>query len=316
MDSGGGKSAPPVPTLEALKLPPLAPLFDHPIRDTSICVGHDGAYYLTGTTGAPDWWGVTGDLQVWRSPDLKTWSPVVQRPRTRTVVWNIDREGTWEKRIPIRDGAPFRPLWAPEIHFLKGTYWLTYSIPFGVGGGLLKSTTGKPEGPYLSMSPDKPLVDAIDLALFEDDDGKVYLIYGGGNIRQLNEQMNGFVGEAHKFKPAGADRIGFEGTFVFKANGKYHITGAEFVNNPDGRSHDYHCYAAVSDSLFGPYSARYLAIPHAGHNSFFKDQTGKWWATFFGNSVNAPFKERAAILPIEFAPDGRFRPVLPKIAAP
>jgi hypothetical protein len=38
------------------KLPPLKPLFDYPIRDTSICVGHDGAYYLTGTTGAPDWW--------------------------------------------------------------------------------------------------------------------------------------------------------------------------------------------------------------------------------------------------------------------
>ena len=24
------------------------------------------------------------------------------------MVWNIDRHGTWEKRIPTRDGAPFR----------------------------------------------------------------------------------------------------------------------------------------------------------------------------------------------------------------
>ena len=47
------------------------------------------AYYLAGTTGYPDWWSVTGDIQVWRSEDLKTWAPVVQKPRNRTVVWNV-----------------------------------------------------------------------------------------------------------------------------------------------------------------------------------------------------------------------------------
>ena len=32
-------------------LPLLKPLFDYPLRDTSICLGPDGVYYLTGTTG-------------------------------------------------------------------------------------------------------------------------------------------------------------------------------------------------------------------------------------------------------------------------
>lgn len=83
------------------------PLFDYPIRDTSVCVGHDGAYYLTGTTGAPDWWAVTSDIQVWRSEDLQHWKPVSSKPRERSLVWNGDREGTWEKRIPSAMVCPF-----------------------------------------------------------------------------------------------------------------------------------------------------------------------------------------------------------------
>lgn len=297
----------PVETAPLPKLPPLRPLFEHPVRDTSICVGHDGAYYLTGTTGWPDMWAVTGDIQVWRSEDLQTWSPVVTAPRARSVVWNADREGTWEKRIPLRDGAPFRPIWAPEIAFIKGNYWICYSIPLGVGAGILRSTTGRPEGPYEQVFKDGPVVDAIDLALFEDGDGKVYLIWGRGNIRELNADLNGFVGEGWKLTPSDSDRIGFEGTFVFKANGRYYITGAEFVANPDGGGGaDYNCYAAAGDSLRGPFGEKFLAIPHAGHNSFFRDRDGRWWATFFGNDPRAPFRERPAILQIEFLPDGRF----------
>lgn len=297
----------PVETSPLPELPPIRPLLDYPLRDTSICLGHDGAYYLTGTTGAPDMWAVTSNIQVWRSEDLATWTPVVQKPRTRTVVWNIDREGTWEKRIPLRDGAPFRPLWAPEIAFIRGNYWICYSIPLGVGGGLLKSTTGKPEGPYEAVFKDAPAVQAIDLALFADDDGKVYLVWGAGNIQEMNAEMNGFVGEAWKLKPANADRIGFEGAFVFKAHGKYYITGAEFAANPSGGTGaDYSCYAAVGDSLRGPFGDKFLAIPHGGHNSFFQDKAGNWWGTFFGNDPRAPFRERAAILLLEFRADSTF----------
>lgn len=291
-------------------LPSIKPLFDYPLRDTSIARGHDGAYYLTGTTGYPDWWGVTGDIQVWRSEDLQSWAPVVRKPRERSVVWNADRDGTWEKRVPLRDGAPFRPMWAPEIAYLKGTYWIGYSMPFGVGGGLIKSTTGKPEGPYVAMFRDGPVVNAIDLSLFEDDDGRVYLIWGAGNIREMNTKLDGFVGDGWKLKPADAERIGFEGTFVFKANGKYYITGAEFVRDPLNRpgGEDYHCYAAVGDSLRGPFGPRFLAIPHGGHNSFFRDAENHWWATIFGNDPRAPFQTRPGAMRIEFLPDGRFRP--------
>ena len=72
-------------------LPPMKPLFDFPLRDTSICVGPDKTYYLTGTTGDPKhWWHTNeGMIRVWKSTDLKKWEPLGS-------VWRID-EGTWQK---------------------------------------------------------------------------------------------------------------------------------------------------------------------------------------------------------------------------
>jgi beta-xylosidase len=289
---------------ENMKLPKdFKPLFDYPIRDVSICVGPDGLYYLTGTTGYPDWWAVTGDIQIWKSSDLKEWTPIITEPRKRTTVWNIDRNGTWQKVIKNRDGAPFRPLWAPEIHFMKDTFWITYCIP-RLGNGLLKSTSGKAEGPYITaLNDDQPISEEIDASLFQDDNGSVYYVYGDGKVGLLKEDMSGLAEDMKLLKPANYKHVGFEGAFLFKENGRYYLAAADFV---DG---DYHCYVASSDHIYGPYGDRYLAVPHGGHNIFFKDKSGQWWSTFFGNDKNSPFIERPGILKIEFDVDGRIRPV-------
>ncbi|WP_123535029.1 family 43 glycosylhydrolase [Halosimplex salinum] len=281
----------------------VEPLFDYPVRDTSICRGPDDTYYLTGTTGAPDWWGVTGDLRVWQSPDLERWEPVVTEPRERSVVWSVDRQGTWQRQIQERDGAPFRPLWAPEIHYLRDTFWITYSIPW-LGNGVLKSTSGEARGPYESaIEPDLPISGDIDASLFEDDDGTVYFVCGNGKIAPMNEELTGITEDLTHLAPANAEEVGFEGAFLFRAAGRYHLAAADFV---DG---DYHCYVASADDLYGPYGDRYLAIPHGGHNVFFRDAAGDLWSTFFGNDENAPFRERPAALRVEFDDDGRIRPL-------
>ncbi|MGM0883778.1 MAG: family 43 glycosylhydrolase [Bacillota bacterium] len=279
------------------------PLFDYPLRDTSICLGGDGFYYMTGTTGYPDWWAVTGDIQIWKSEDLANWTPLITEPRKRTTVWNVDRDGTWQKTITFRDGAPFRPLWAPEIHYLKGTYWLTYSLP-RLGNGLLRSISGKPEGPYADALDSKvPISLAIDASLFQDDDGQVYYLCDNGKIARMNDEMTGLAEELRLLQPANAEHVGFEGTYLFKANGRYYLAGAEFING------EYHCMAASAEHVYGPYSDRYIAIPHGGHNMFFQDKNGGWWSTFFGNDPHAPFQERPAILRIEFDEDHRIRPM-------
>ena len=251
----------------AIKLPDnLKPIIDCPMRDAAISRGPDSTYYLTGTTGYPDWWNLTSDIKVWKSKDLKSWVPVVEKPRLRATVWNVDREGTeGQRKGTIRKGEFFRPVWAPEINYVKNNFWLTFCIP-GWGNTILKSTTGRPEGPYINaLANDVPLNTQIDASLFEDEDGKVYSVVGAGIVTPLKDDLSGASGPSKLAKPANAKHVGFEGAFLFKANGKYHMAAAEFVNG------DYHCFVASADKIYGPYGIRYLAIPHGGHNTFFKD---------------------------------------------
>ena len=104
--------------------------------------------------------------------------------------------------------------------------------------------------------------------------------------------------------------MGFEAAFVFKIKGRYYLSCAEFIND------EYHCMVASADSLAGPWSDRTLAIPHGGHNMFFKDKDGQWWSTFFGNDKNAPFIEKPGILRVEFDKAGQIHPLLRPMTRP
>ncbi|MCF7732902.1 MAG: family 43 glycosylhydrolase [Akkermansiaceae bacterium] len=270
-------------------VPRLKPLFDFPVRDTCVCVGPD-AYYLIGTTGAPSWWVTNEGIRIWKSKDLKDWEPM-------GLVWSFAKDLTWQKKQGDRQA-----IWAPEMHFINGTYWISYCVNYA-GTGILKSTSGKPEGPYLDIKEDGPLTGEIDASLFQDVDGKVYFVYQNGKIARMKDDLTGLAGEPRLLKPANAAQVGFEGAYLFRTNDRYYLSCADFT---DGR---YHCYVASSKNLMGPYGNRYLAIPHGGHNSFFKDKQGNWWSTFFGNDGDAAFKERAAILPVQFGLDGEPRPL-------
>jgi beta-xylosidase len=280
------------PLAQAQKLPPLRPLFDTPLRDPSICIGGDGLYYLTGTTGFPTWWKTNEGIRVWKSADLKKWEPL-------GLVWKIE-QGTWQKKFH----GDKRALWAPEIHFLKGTFWLTLCMNFG-GTGLLKSTSGKAEGPYVDVHPSGTLTGNIDASLFADDDGQVYFVWQNGMIARLNETLTGLAEKPRHLKPSNHHQVGFEGAFMTKVKGKYHLLCADFIKG------NYDCMVATADRLYGPYGPRYLAIPHGGHNMFFKDKSGNWWSTFFGSDPKAPFQERAAILRIQWNRAGQVEPVFP-----
>jgi xylan 1,4-beta-xylosidase len=289
---------PPQELQRQVALPPIKPLFDHPVRDTSICLAADGNYYLTGTTannaGGPDdpqgWWYVNEGIRIWKSPDLKEWQPL-------GLVWKIE-EGTWQKEFHGKQ----RALWAPEIHFLKGTFWLTFSMNFE-GTGLLKSASGKPEGPYVDVHPQGPIAGNIDASLFKDDDGTVYFVWQNGLIARMQDDMTDLAEKPRLLKPSNHQQVGFEGAYLTKHGGRYYLICADFMQG------DYDCMVAESDRVYGPYGPRYLAIPHGGHNMFFTDKDGNWWATFFGSDPRAPLRERPAILRIELDETDRVTPL-------
>jgi len=295
----------------------LRKLMDIPLRDTSIGRGPDGTWYLTGTV--EPFWSYNEGVKLWKSKDLVAWEPL-------GFVWKYGRSPWHEKYLQAK-----KPLWAPEIHYLKGTFWLTYSLPGwkandpkgtdprNSGCGLLKSTTGKPEGPYEDVQPNERLGDEIDASLFEDEDGSVYFLWHSGKIARMKPDLSGLAEPyrwlkttvpdpnpkrhsglcARIFGKDSFDHVGFEGMFVFKANGRYYLSCADSI---EGR---YSCLIASSTSLSGPYGERYEAIPHGGHNMFFKDGQGQWWSTYFGSDKNAPWQERPGVLPIRFGENGQ-----------
>jgi beta-xylosidase len=217
-----------------------------------------------------------------------------------------------------------KPLWAPEVHYMKGTFWLTYSMPGWdetpktSGAGLLKSLSGKPEGPYADVQPNERIGDEIDASLFEDEDGTVYYVWHCGKIARMKSDMSGLAEPYHWLKtgaqapepnhhsslcakifgPNSFSHVGFEGATLFKANGKYYLSAAESF---EGR---YHCMTSESDKIYGPYGKRYISVPDGGHVTFFKDLSGKWFSTFFGNDAQAPQMERPGLVSINFDVEG------------
>jgi beta-xylosidase len=303
---------PPVEPPQVGPPPGLRKLMDTPLRDPSICLGPGGTYYLTGTS--EPFWGFNNEagIRVWKSRDRVTWEPL-------GTVWRYG-ESPWHK--PFLEAK--KPLWAPEIHYLKGTFWLTYSIPGWdgtaktSGSGLLRSVSGKAEGPYVDMHPDERLGDEIDASLFQDDDGKVYFVWHSGKVARMKPDMTGFAEPYHWLRAGSSDpdpahhsslcagifgkdsfdHVGYEGMFLAKARGRYYLICSDQF---EGR---YSCAVATSRSLYGPYSPRYEAIPHGGHSALFRDTKGKWWSTYFG----PPNDERPCELPVEFTRDGTLRP--------
>jgi beta-xylosidase len=259
------------------------------IRDTSITRGGDGAYYMTGTSGNLD------SIHLWHSPDLKHFSyvkPVFQLDATDPTAWY--------------NSAPGRLLWAPEIHYLNGTYFIPWCLSLRLGMGLLKSTTGKADGPYVPAYPgNHALVNPnIDASLFQDDDGTPYFVWQGKYLRKLNRDLSGFAGEQVELLTVDKEQVGYEGVFLCKIGQWYVLTAAEWNGGAPREDGTYDMMYAVSRNLLGPYSRRRVGVPHGGHSTMFQDATGGWYLAFFGNDRTAPFRASAGVAPLEIRDTG------------
>ena len=291
-------------------IPDIKPLFDAQIRDAVICMGGDGRYYLTGSTGS-DIWHFNDGVELWVSEDLEHWDYM-------GLVWSFEKDATWEKAWRFHNKA-VRALWAPEIHYVKGNYYITHSMPPG-GRGLLKSATGKPEGPYVNaLENDSFWKEDIDGSLFEDEDGSVYYLFGGGWIAKMKDDMSGLAEEPVKPTLIDPDMnpdhhastcaprrdcqdIGREGVYMFKRNGLYYLTAADSYQ---GR---YSSIVAVSENIYGPYKWRHEAVPCGGGTSYIQDHDGQWWCTYFGNDNQSPFREMPGMIKVDFTSDGKVFP--------
>ncbi len=295
---------------------PLRMLFDFPLRDANVSTGPKGTYYLVATTKSASkqvsmWWENDG-VRMWKSTDMFHWSAVTGPGEPTGFVWTFDKDGTWSKawhKSPFVSphGELRRALWAPEIHYFRGTFWIPYSMNYG-GTGLLRSTTGKSEGPYLDVKTNGPLTDGIDASVFQDDNGSVYFLHNGYSIARMKPDLSGLA-EGPRDLDIPGKQWG-EGIYIIRLHGHYIFidSGNPHQENP-ALSDTYDCFSAVSGkSPYGPYRPLYRAIPFDGHNNLFRDKKGNWWSSFFGSGPNNPWVERPGVIAVSISSDGYVSP--------
>jgi beta-xylosidase len=292
----------------------VTPLFDTPLRDTSICKAPDGNFYLTGTAAGPDGSFQNNDgVFLWKSADLKSWQHLGQ-------VWSIEKHATepqsaWqrERRVnPDDPGGPLvRGITSPEIHAFDGTFWIACSMN-AQGTGLLKSTSGKPEGPYADLG--CFTTQGTDASTFVDDDGTAYWVVGQGWVAPLKPDRSGLADHPRLLRcepiPVNTRHGGLPSTFspcylgragahLFKANGRYWLAAADVFDRIGVGCYD--TFIAGSDTLFGRYTRRNIMIPHGGQTTVFSGpDTKTLYATFAPRDSRAALRDRPAAVPLVF----------------
>lgn len=315
----------------------VKPILDIWMRDTYVMDGPDGYFYLTGTTATPGrefpngnihCWDYNDGLYLWRSRDMKSWESMGR-------IWSFDDDAAqWQKEgKPIKPGAKsvngdpldslYRAVWAPELHYIKNQkkWMIAACLNGGKGSFILESISGKPEGPYRNIkgNENKAIFDNIDVSIFEDTDGEVYLVGHNHYIAKMKKDLSDIAEPFQRFKETPYNPEPYiEGVWMSKHHGKYQLLQTVWsVPQPNGTYtylkdeqktktvYSYDVVVAESDNIYGPYGPRYPAILEGGHNNLFRDKDGNWWSTTFFNprgimGTKFPVTCRPAVVPVKW----------------
>lgn len=212
--------------------------------------------------------------------------------------------------------APDGGLWAPEIQYFNGQYYLYYAVSdstvAGGGSAIFVATSSSPVGPWSAGS--TPVVEptserkTIDPAVIQDDSGQRYIFYGTyeGGIAARALSADGVSSlPATQIQITTADR--YEGAYVVKRNGYYYL----FASASDccrGPLTGYAVFAGRSENVLGPYvdegggsllDSRVGGTPvlnmngnrfvGPGHNALFTDASGQDWMLYHAVDLNRPY---------------------------
>lgn len=180
--------------------------------------------------------------------------------------------------------------WATSIRYHEGTFYLLF-ITLDEGGFLCSAED--PEGPWEIRKLPKGFYDP---GLFFDDDGKIYVTHGYGeiSITELNPDFSPAGEDVHVY--TGDIRGGLEGMHVYKINGYYYLYGT--YGGRDGIQ-----VALRSKDIYGPYEQKVVireTTPgvnfgiHQG--ALIQTQTGEWWTILFVDS--GPFGRFPSLQPV------------------
>lgn len=280
----------------------LEEMYRNPIRtgmfpDPSICrVGED--YYMANSSFI-----FFPCIPISHSKDLVHWE----------IIGHAITNPEWAQIDRLEGG---RGYWAPDISYYKGKFYVCATYRLNDNGSVYRKqmvvSSDKPEGPY-----SKPVFieeDGIDPSIFNDDDGKRYMLLNrGARIFEISEDATRQIGKAellyygdHKRAP--------EGPHLLKKDGYYYLFEAEGGTGPGHR-----ITVSRAKELFGiyepcPYNPIMrqqdpkAPIQRCGHGKPVMTQKGEWYMVYLcGRQINGEYSmlgRETALDPITWTLDG------------
>ncbi len=174
--------------------------------------------------------------------------------------------------------------WATSLRYHNGTYYVFFGS-YGSGKSYIYQTKDIENGTWTRSEISGMYHDA---SLFFDDDGRNYLIYGGGGnieIKELNAEMTGFKqgGASKRLFSTGLDNLAGEGAHVHKIGDYYYVFIIAWPSN-SGRIEL--CYR--SKDLLGTYEGKTVLNSGVGsygsgvaQGGIVDTPDGKWYGMLF-----------------------------------
>ncbi|MDU7475889.1 MAG: glycoside hydrolase 43 family protein [Paenibacillus macerans] len=238
------------------------------------------AYYMTSTT-----MHMNPGVPIMKSYDLVNWEIVNY---VYDTLGDLDAQALRNGQNEYGKGS-----WASSLRYHNGTYYAVFSSSIA-GKTFIHRTQDIENGPWTSST----IGFYHDMSLLFDDDGRVYLVHGSGDIR-----LTELTSDAAAVKPGGLNQVIIpnaslaagpnvglpaEGAHIQKINGKYYVF---LITWPQGAGRTQLVFRA--DRITGPYEGR-VALDYAGiaQGGIVDTPDGKWYGLLFqdhGSVGRIPF---------------------------
>lgn len=282
------------------------PIIHADVPDVAVIRAGD-TYYMSSTT-----MHLSPGLPIMKSKDLVNWELVSYAYAT------LDDGGN--DALALRNGqnAYGRGSWASSLRFHNGVCYVT-TFSSNTNRTHIYATRDIEHGPWTATSFAPKL---HDHTLHFEDDGRVYMIHGAGDLRiiEINPDLSGV-------KPGGLDRVIIpdasavagpdtglpaEGSQLRKINGKYYLFA---ITWPKGGMRTQLVFR--SDTLTGPYEGRvFLADQGVAQGCLIDTPDGDWYAMLFQD--NGAVGRTPFLIPLAWrdgwpvaSNDGKAPPTLP-----
>ncbi len=235
------------------------------------------------------------------------------------------------KEVPKNNGE----YWAPDLMKVGGRYLFYYSISsFGAmhsAIGLATNPTLDPKSPEFRWTDQGQVVQSheggnfntIDPAVFQDDDGKLWLSFGSQWSGLKLVELDPATGKRLKpDEPMHSLATGspIEATYIYKRKGLYYL----FLNRGtccSGDKSTYHITVGRSENIKGPYIAKDGSrmldgggttvldtktgpLTGAGHAGIIEKDGKSWFSCHFEADDRMGGKATLGVMPMQWSEDG------------